>query len=107
MNLTLDNDSSTLPMYVLLNLNDSSFRPEPGIYHVGDDSLVADHTFPGMTNTTSRFNYSPLAVMNPPGPTSEQVYIYHQINESAFGEETWDGDNNLWTSTTIGVETSQ
>ena len=92
-------------MYALITLNHSSVTSSFGIYHVEDKSLKTDIPFVEMTNVTSHFSFTPLAVVNPSGVNSNAVYIYHQINESAFAEEAWDGDLNVWTSSAIGVET--
>ena len=76
----------------------------PAIYYISNGSLVADSPFPNGEHPPGAFSYNNTAVMIPSGVASKKVYVYHQINESAFGEEVYSADAASWTSSTIGVE---
>ena len=54
----------------------------------------------------SPFPFTRLAVSRGGGGISSEVYFYHQLNESAFGEEIFEASGNAWISNVISVETS-
>ena len=91
--------------YLTLAMNASANLDYSAVYHISNDSLIPDMPYNG-GNSTGFFPFNSTAVMIPSGTISNKVYIYHQINGSAFGEEIYSADAMDWSSNTIGVETS-
>ena len=94
--------------YVSALLNSTYLSQPPSIFHAENSTLITDSNdgLIGSSGFKNQFPFPNVAVMTPSGIQSDLLYIYHQMNESAFREETWNGDASSWISTTIAVDTS-
>lgn len=70
-------------------------------YYVVNNTITGDSPRPD-----TMFPFTNVAVTIPSGIASTQVFMYHQLNESAFAEETWDYDLGLWNTEIVQVDTS-
>lgn len=95
---------STAEALVLYKPNGTDANSGADEFYVGNGSLT--HGLGLGPDPTAAFPFNRLAVTGPIGTPSPYIYLYHQLNETAFGEEQWNRNTGVWTSSTISVDAS-
>ena len=75
-------------------------------YFIQNGTLQSLNTTQNNAVPKNPFPFTNIAVCQQPGASSPEVFLYHQINETSFGEEVWNDDSSSWISTIIKVDTS-
>ena len=64
---------------------------------------LSNWVFATSTLPSSLFPYSRMTTINP--INSSVLYLYHQVNDTTFAEDTWDISTGGWASSNISIPT--
>ncbi|MCJ1382359.1 hypothetical protein MMC17_005472 [Xylographa soralifera] len=94
--LTIFNSSNAVPYFYTTYINGTTLRLFPNDKPGGASELV-----PPVIALASIFPFAHLGSTT--ALNSTLVYLYHQLNDTAFAEEKYDTVGSFWTSSTIGL----
>ena len=94
--VTVFNDSNSIPYFYTIYINGTTLR----LFSGGTPDGV-EESVPPVIRPPSMFPFTHFAstILS----NSTVVYLYHQLNNTAFAEDKYDTVGSFWTSSTIGL----